>query len=113
MSVRSIQNSGEYRVSGGVDRVPRSERRGTVSSLRQITRIVPFSTSSKPDSGLILFLAKPPTGASRSSQGITRYVMAPLIFSNRIVNPISWRSDAPGGFTEADVELFRDLVPPP
>src|SRR5262249_61792232 len=49
-------------------RVPRSERRGTVSSLRRITGIVLLSMSSKPDSGLILFLAKPPTGASRSSQ---------------------------------------------
>src|SRR5258707_9368191 len=37
--------------------------------------------------------------------------MAPLIFSNRIVNAISWGSDAPSGFREADVELFRYLVP--
>jgi adenylate cyclase len=37
--------------------------------------------------------------------------MAPLIFSNRIVTPISWASNAPSGFTEAHVELFRDLVP--
>jgi hypothetical protein len=66
--VRCIQNSGEYRVSGAVDRVPSSERRDTVSSLRRITRIAPFSTLSKPDSGLILSLAKPPIGASRSSQ---------------------------------------------
>jgi hypothetical protein len=29
--------------------------------------------------------------------------MAPLIFSNRIVNAMSWATDAPGGFTEADV----------
>src|SRR5258708_28347809 len=36
--------------------------------------------------------------------------MAPLIFSNRIVNAMSWATDAPGGFTEADVELFRDFV---
>src|SRR5258708_39169973 len=48
MSVRCIQNSGEYRVSGAVDRVPSSERRDTVSSLRRITRIAPFSTLSKP-----------------------------------------------------------------
>src|SRR5260370_13977023 len=68
MSVRCIQNSGEYRVSGAVDRVPSSERRDTVSSLRRITRIAPFSTLSKPDSGLILSLAEPPIGASRSSQ---------------------------------------------
>jgi adenylate cyclase len=33
------------------------------------------------------------------------------MFSSRIVNPISWASDAPHGFTEADVELFGDLVP--
>src|SRR5713101_8310737 len=62
MSVRCIQNSGEYRVSVAVDRVPSSERRDTVSSLRRITRIALFNTSSKPDSGLILSLAKPPTG---------------------------------------------------
>jgi adenylate cyclase len=37
--------------------------------------------------------------------------MAPLIFSNRIVTPISWASDAAGGFREADVALFHDLVP--
>src|SRR5258705_3914430 len=45
------------------------------------------------------------------TQGITHYVMAPLIFSNRIVNAISWGSDAPSGFRKADVELFRYLVP--
>src|SRR5258708_20284650 len=36
--------------------------------------------------------------------------MAPLIFSNRIVNAMSWATDAPGGFTEADVEMFREFV---
>jgi adenylate cyclase len=52
-----------------------------------------------------------PILATLRAEGITHYVMAPLIFSNRIVTPVSWASDAPGGFTEADVELFRDLVP--
>src|SRR3974390_1485222 len=52
-----------------------------------------------------------PILATLRAQGITHYVMAPLTFSNRIVTPVSWASDAPGGFTEADVELFRDLVP--
>src|SRR5207248_6810085 len=33
-----------------------------------------------------------------------------LIFSSRIVNAMSWATDARGGFTEADVELFRDFV---
>jgi adenylate cyclase len=37
-------------------------------------------------------------------------VMAPLVFSNRIVNAMSWATDAPGGFAEADIELCRDLV---
>ena len=52
-----------------------------------------------------------PILATLRAQGITHYVMAPLIFSNRIVNAISLGSDAPSGFTKADVELFRDLVP--
>src|ERR1700691_1482070 len=113
MSVRCIQNSGEYRVSGAVDRVPSSDRRDTVSSLRRITRIAPFSTLSKPDSGLILSFEATdrrfPILATLRAQGITHYVMAPLIFSNWIVNAISWGSDAPSGFGEADVELFRYL----
>jgi adenylate cyclase len=52
-----------------------------------------------------------PILATLRAQGITHYVMAPLIFSNRIVTPISWASDAAGGFREADVALFHDLVP--
>ncbi len=55
-------------LGGGVERVLRFAPRGTVSSPRRITRIALFNTSSKPDSGLILSLAKPPTGTSRSSQ---------------------------------------------
>jgi adenylate cyclase len=51
-----------------------------------------------------------PILATLRAQGITHYVMAPIIFSNRIVNAISWATDTPGGFTEADVKLFRDLV---
>src|SRR4249920_607122 len=51
-----------------------------------------------------------PILAMLRAQGITHYVMAPLIFSNRIVNSMSWATDAPGGFTTAEVELFRDLV---
>jgi adenylate cyclase len=51
-----------------------------------------------------------PILAMLRAQGITHYVMAPLIFSNRIVNSMSWATDAPGGFTKAEIELFRDLV---
>src|SRR6201987_4815207 len=52
-----------------------------------------------------------PILATLRAQGIKHYVMAPLVFSNRIVNAMSWGSDAPSGFTEADVELLRYLVP--
>jgi adenylate cyclase len=51
-----------------------------------------------------------PILATLRAQGITHYVMAPLTFSNRIVNAMSWATDAPGGFAETDIELFRDLV---
>ena len=51
-----------------------------------------------------------PILATLRAQGITHYVMAPLVFSNRIVNAMSWATDAPNGFAEADVELFRALV---
>ena len=51
-----------------------------------------------------------PILATLRAQGITHYVMASLVFSNRIVNAMSWATDAPGGFAAADIELFRDLV---
>jgi adenylate cyclase len=51
-----------------------------------------------------------PILATLRAQGITHYVMAPLVFSNRIVNAMSWATDASGGFAGADVELFRDLA---
>ena len=38
-----------------------------------------------------------PILATLRAQGITHYVMAPLVFSNRIVNAMSWATDAPGG----------------
>jgi len=46
------------------------------------------------------------------AEGITHYVMAPLIFSNRIVNAMSWATDAPGGFAEADVEISLQHLSP-
>jgi len=51
-----------------------------------------------------------PILATLRREGITHYVMAPLVFSNRVVNAMSWATDAPGGFTPADRELLRDLV---
>ena len=51
-----------------------------------------------------------PILAALRAHGISHYVMAPLIFSNRIVNAMSLATDAPGGFTEPDVALFRELI---
>jgi adenylate cyclase len=42
--------------------------------------------------------------------GITHYVMAPLVFSNQVINAMSLATDAPAGFTQAEREVFRDLV---
>src|SRR5260221_14075241 len=52
-----------------------------------------------------------PILATLREQGMTHYVMAPLVFSNRVVNAMSWATDAPGGFTQADGEMLCDLVP--
>ena len=52
-----------------------------------------------------------PILATLRAEGFTHYVMAPLVFSNRVVNAMSWATDAPGGFTPADGAMLRDLVP--
>jgi adenylate cyclase len=51
-----------------------------------------------------------PILATLRAQGITHYVMAPLEFSNRIVNAMSWATDVPDGFSADDLELFRDFI---
>src|SRR5262249_55693594 len=43
-------------------------------------------------------------------QGIPHYVTGAVIYSNLIVNEMASETDAPGGFTDADDELFRDFV---
>ena len=52
-----------------------------------------------------------PILAGLRKHGMTHYVMAPLVFSNQVINAMSLATDAPAGFTQADRELFRDLVP--
>lgn len=51
-----------------------------------------------------------PILAALRAQGITHYVMAPLVFSNRVVNAMSWATDAPRGFTADTGQLLRDFV---
>src|SRR6266851_3839216 len=89
MCGRFTRNSAESHAFGGAARAPRFARHGAVSNPRRTTRTAPSSTLSRPERG----------------------VMAPVVFSNRVVNAMSWATDAPGGFTPADGELLRDLVP--
>jgi adenylate cyclase len=49
-------------------------------------------------------------GALRN-EGLTHYAMAPLVFSDGAVNAASWASDAPEGFTPAQLALLRAIAP--
>src|SRR5882724_616931 len=113
MSVRCIQNSGEYRVSGagGQSTEFRTSRHGIESTSDYQNSPLQYVIETGQWVDTVLSEATDrrfPILATPRAQGITHYVMAPLI-SNRIVNAISWGSDAPSGFREADVELFRYL----
>jgi adenylate cyclase len=44
-------------------------------------------------------------------QGGTDYVVMPLVFSDGTINVISWASDAPGGFSVADLRRIDALLP--
>ena len=43
--------------------------------------------------------------------GYVDYAIAPMIFSDGRVNAISWATDRPGGFSEADLRLFEEVLP--
>jgi adenylate cyclase len=45
------------------------------------------------------------------SAGYTDYAIAPMIFSDGRVNALSWATDRPGGFSEADLRLFEEVLP--
>jgi adenylate cyclase len=44
-------------------------------------------------------------------RGLTHYVMAPIAFSDGTVNGASWASDAPQGFSDADIALLHEIAP--
>jgi adenylate cyclase len=52
-----------------------------------------------------------PILAGLRRRGLTHYVMAPMPFSDGTVNAASWASDAPGGFSDADIALLREIAP--
>lgn len=43
--------------------------------------------------------------------GYTHYAIAPLVFSEGTANAVSWASDKVGGFSDADLQFFRDILP--
>ena len=45
------------------------------------------------------------------SAGYSDYAIAPMIFSDGRVNAVSWATDRPGGFSDADLRLFEELLP--
>lgn len=53
-----------------------------------------------------------PMLAELRDEGITHYVMAPMIFSDGTVNGVSWATDAPEGFSERHLRLFHAIAKP-
>jgi adenylate cyclase len=43
--------------------------------------------------------------------GYADYAIAPMVFSDGRVNAVSWATDHPGGFSEADLRLFEEILP--
>jgi len=43
--------------------------------------------------------------------GYTDYAIAPLLYSTGTANALSWATRAPGGFADAGIEFFHDLLP--
>ncbi len=43
-------------------------------------------------------------------EGMTDYLALPLIFSDGRHNPMSFQSDAPGGFSDEDIAALQDIV---
>lgn len=46
------------------------------------------------------------------ADGATGYLALPIRFTNGIVSASSWATSKDGGYTEEDLRLLRDLVPP-
>ena len=56
--------------------------------------------------------AEVPIFAELRAQGLTHYVMAPLVFSDGIVNAVSWATDVPQGFSARDIAILRAVARP-
>ena len=45
------------------------------------------------------------------AQGYVHYVIAPIVYSNGLVNALSWATRRPGGFSEAELRDLDELLP--
>ena len=43
--------------------------------------------------------------------GYTHYVVGPLLFSEGRANAVSWATDEPSGFSDGDLQFFREILP--
>jgi adenylate cyclase len=43
--------------------------------------------------------------------GYVDYAIAPMVFSDGRVNALSWATDRPGGFSDANLRLFEEILP--
>ena len=55
--------------------------------------------------------AEVPMLAELRARGLTHYAMAPLVFSDGIVNAVSWATDAPEGFSARDIAILHAVAP--
>ncbi|HVC51644.1 MAG TPA: adenylate/guanylate cyclase domain-containing protein [Stellaceae bacterium] len=44
-------------------------------------------------------------------QGYTHYAIAPLVYATGMVNAFSWATKQPGGFSDAEMGFFGDILP--
>jgi len=51
-----------------------------------------------------------PALAEIKQEGCTDYVAMPMICSNRMINAITWATDRPGGFSDAEVAGLTDIA---
>jgi adenylate cyclase len=46
------------------------------------------------------------------AEGVTDYFAAPLLFADGLINSSSWTTKQPGGFSNAQLDGLRSLIPP-
>jgi adenylate cyclase len=58
-----------------------------------------------------LSVAEFPILAELQTEGITDYLALPLLFSNGVLQVVTWSSRRPGGFGDSDIATIEELLP--